>query len=95
MTVEEYIDAYTRHCSNEITQFYSDLERHYHPWLTSDHARNIALMAREEEWKYMEYQLELRLPETLEYNGVKMDREDFIKDILKAMKDDAIKVSQL
>ena len=85
MTVEEYIDAYTRHCSNEIN-WYSDSEKHYHPWLTPDHARNIALMAREEEWKYMEYQLNLRLPETLDYNGVKVDRVDFIKDIIQQIK---------
>ena len=38
--------------------------------------------------EYVKYQLELRLPEILDYNGVQVDREDFINDFIKAMKDE-------
>ena len=59
-----------------------------HPWLTPDQARRAVEIAREEELEYVKYQLELRLPETLDYNGVQVDREDFINDFIKAMKDE-------
>ena len=45
---EQFVREHTRNCSNEITQYYSDLEKHYHPWLTPDHAREVAKIAREE-----------------------------------------------
>ena len=38
--------------------------------------------------EYVKYQLELRLPETLVYNDVKVERKDFIKDFMQAMKDE-------
>lgn len=59
-----------------------------HPWLTPDDARKAVEIAREEELEYVKYQLDLRLPETLDYNGVQVDRKDFINDFIKAMKDD-------
>ena len=58
------------------------------PWLTPDVARKAVEIAREEELEYIKYQLDLKLPETLDYNGVKVDREDFIKEFVKAMKDE-------
>lgn len=57
MTVEEYIKAYTKTCSNEhcmTVQRAQDLkpivaiEPFYEPWLTPDHARAVAQIAREE-----------------------------------------------
>ena len=54
--VEQYIQDYTRCCSNQID--YSDINRkgftpvtpvkEYHPWLTPDNARSVAQIAREE-----------------------------------------------
>ena len=42
--VEQYIQDYTRHCSNEMIA-----PRHeYQSWLTPDHARRVAEIAREE-----------------------------------------------
>ena len=38
--------------------------------------------------EYVKYQLELRLPETLVYNDVKVKRKNFIKDFMQAMKDE-------
>lgn len=38
--------------------------------------------------EYVKYQLELRLPETLVYNDVKVERKDFIKDFMQAMEDE-------
>jgi hypothetical protein len=38
--------------------------------------------------EYVKYQLELRLPETLVYNDVKVERKNFIKDFMQAMEDE-------
>ena len=55
--VEEYIKQFTRNCSNEhvtTVQRAQDLmtvvatEPNYEPWLTPDHARSVAKIAREE-----------------------------------------------
>lgn len=54
--------------------------RHFVNW------QKEQMMAKEEELEYVKYKLELRLPETLDYNGVQVDREDFINDFVKAIK---------
>lgn len=61
--VEEYIKNYTRNCSNEATGIQlidaqGKTIKGYHPWLSPDHARAVAKIAREEtiseacEWLY-------------------------------------------
>ena len=89
---EKFIQEHTRNCSNLMQVPTLDdkgnIVPEAHPWLTPDQARKAVEIAREEEWEYMAYQLELRLPETLDYNGVQVDREDFINDFIKAMKDE-------
>lgn len=54
--------------------------------------RNIFLQGYEQAEKetidYACYQLELRLPEVLNYEDVLVKREDFINDFKKAMKED-------
>ena len=85
---EKFIQDYTRNCSNELDGIYVEGEVYYSPWLTPNQARRAVEIAREEELEYVKYQLELRLPETLDYNGVQVDREDFINDFIKAMKDE-------
>ena len=88
---EKFISNCTRTCSNELIAVESRAGKEvvsYHEWLTPDQAKKAVEIAREEEWEYMAYQLELRLPETLDYNGVQVDREDFINDFIKAMKDE-------
>ena len=89
---EKYIREHTRNCSNLMQVPTLDdkgnIVPEAHPWLTPDEARKAVEIAREEEWEYVKYQLELRLPETLDYNGIKVDREDFINDFIKAMNDE-------
>lgn len=47
--VEQYIQCYTKHCSNEVEIPIDSVEGwHYVPWLTIDNARAIADIAREE-----------------------------------------------
>jgi hypothetical protein len=52
--VEDYINKYTRNYSNEILvngdESYTNIpsKGEYHPWLTPDHARSVAEIAREE-----------------------------------------------
>ena len=47
--VEKYIDSYTRNCSNELVSVQDrNGEDSYYPWLTPDHARSIAQIARED-----------------------------------------------
>ncbi len=84
---EKFISDCTRNCSNEFEPQKSPPSV-YNPWLTPDQARKAVEIAREEELEYIKYQLDLRLPKTLDYNGVQVDREDFIKEFVKAMKDE-------
>ena len=89
---EKYIIEHTRNCSNLMQVPTLDdkgnIVPEAHPWLTPDQARKAVEIAREEELEYVKYQLDLRLPETLYYNGVHVNREDFINDFIKAMKDE-------
>lgn len=90
---EKFIDDYTRNCSNEIlrngNESFTNIPRkgEYNTWLTPDQARKAVEIAREEELEYVKYQLDLRLPETLDYNGVQVNREDFINDFINSMQD--------
>ena len=61
--------------------------KEYFMWISPDQARTAVEIAREEELEYVKYQLDLKLPETLDYNGIQVDREDFINDFVNAMKD--------
>ena len=88
---EKLISDCIRNCSNELIAVESKDGKEvisYHEWLTPDQARRAVEIAREEELEYIKYQLELRLPETLDYNGIQVDREDFINDFIKAMRDE-------
>ena len=77
---EKFIQDNTKRCS--------DCVRPFEEWLTPEEARRAVEIAREEELEYVKYQLDLRLPETLDYNGVQVDREGFINDFIKAIKDE-------
>lgn len=90
---EKFIQDCTRNCSNQYDlpeRFENGIERlkEYQPWLTPDEARKAVEIAKEDELEYVKYQLDLKLPKTLNYNGVQVDREDFINDFIKAMKDE-------
>lgn len=87
---EKFIKEHIRNCSNAVAYsgIFEGSELRYHEWLTPDQARRAVEIAREEELEYVKYQLELRLPETLDYNGVRVKRIDFINDFTKAMKDE-------
>ena len=47
---EEFIESYTRNCSNEIDQLGADIAAfsEYQPWLTPDQAKRAVEIAREE-----------------------------------------------
>jgi hypothetical protein len=84
---EKFIQARTKNGSNQIINGeYGTIIPHFNPWLTPDQALRAVEIAREEELEYVKYKLELRLPETLDYNGVQVDREDFINDFIKTMR---------
>lgn len=57
MAAEEYIKAYTKTCSNE------NVYGSHEPWLTPDHARNVAHIVKEEtinktiDWLYEQLNL--------------------------------------
>ena len=49
-TTEDYISGFTRHCSNELSGFVESgpfFKTAYEAWLTPDHARSVALIAKE------------------------------------------------
>lgn len=48
--VEEYIENYTKRCSNQVIHSIGEviIDMEYTPWLTPDHARAVAEIAREE-----------------------------------------------
>jgi hypothetical protein len=84
---EKFIQARTKNGSNQIINGeYGTIIPHFNPWLTPDQALRAVEIAKEEELEYVKYKLELRLPETLDYNGVQVDREDFINDFIKTMR---------
>ena len=87
---EKFIRDCTRNCSNVVA--YSGMiegsELRYHEWLTPGQARRAVEIAREDELEYIKYKLELRLPETLDYNGVKVNRKNFINDFIETLKDE-------
>jgi len=83
---EKFISEHTRNCSN-YGYTDSSLCPILIPWLTPDQAKEAVEIAREEMLEYVKYQLDLRLPEILDYNGVKVERKDFINDLIQAMKD--------
>ena len=86
---EDYIEDSIMNISNEVLNLDMNSNKIiYQPWLTPIQARKAVEIAREEELEYVKYQLELRLPETLDYNGLKVNRKDFINDFTKAMKDE-------
>lgn len=88
---EEYIEDYTRNCSNEldIPDFENGIKRlkEYQPWLTSDQARRAVEIAREEiyEWLINHYRDYMHNP-----TGKKLEAffgMDMITDLKQAMKD--------
>ena len=88
---EKFIKDFTRNCSNELCAVEDRFGKKvisYHEWLTPDQALRAVEIAREDELEYIKYQLDLLLPETLDYNGIQVDREDFINDFVKAMQDE-------
>jgi len=89
---EEFIESYTRNCSNEIDQLGADIAAfsEYQPWLTPDQARRAVEIAREELIeKACEY-LDLHCNEVkTEDNGIAgwIDNE-FITNFRKVMKNE-------
>ncbi len=90
--VEQYIKNYTRNCSNEyLTDGKLDVlggyisRRKFSPWLTPDHARNVAEIAREETIKEVCEWLRKNMVQYMEYchNGTGESVEEFTADLKK------------
>ena len=85
MSVEEYIKAYTRNCSNELVSVQDKNGKEvisYSPWITPDHARSVADIAKEEVIEKAASWLYKQLNEgTMECR----DMEKFIDDFKQAM----------
>lgn len=92
--VEQYIQDYTRGCSNELgsTQ-YNDGRKiiSYHEWLTPDHARSVAQIAREETIEkacnYLFSHMGLFVTFFDDDIVEDIERSEFIKKFRKAMED--------
>ena len=75
--VEDYIEAYTRRCSNELEEGVAAMAgERYAPWLTPEHARSVAVITREETIKEACKWLE---------SYVFGNRKDFVETFRKAM----------
>lgn len=90
--VEQYIKEYTRNCSNEIiipTLDGCSYTRGYTYWLTPDHARCVAQIAREETIKEVcEYIKDNLYKNLYVYNGeAGFPTLQFIEDLKKHMED--------
>ena len=81
---EEFIESYTRKCSNEIDQLGADIAAfsEYHPWLTPDQARRAVEIAREEIYEWLSVNF-------FNYFAARCSMLDmFLEDLKQAMKDE-------
>ena len=93
--VEEHIENYTNRCSNEVgSAIYREiyhLEPEYSPWLTPDHARSVAQIAREEVIEKISHWIEEHCYDYLEFGeagfGANFDYPKMINDLKKAMEE--------
>ena len=99
---EEFIESYTRNCSNEIDQLGADIAAfsEYHPWLTPDQARRAVEIAREEVINDIKESVTIFLEGAYEYTdnkelqmqydneGLIRDFRAFIENVKQAMKDE-------
>lgn len=84
MTTEEYIKAYTKTCSNE------NVYGSHEPWLTPDHARNVAQIAREETVKEISNWIKINY-EDIGLRWIRGDKaNDLIENLMKSLKNNYI-----
>lgn len=89
-TTEDYISGFTRHCSNEFDSHMAPPPV-YAPWLTPDHARSVAQIAKENIIKKATQWLAVHAPEYSEYNPIEDEYNfrytDMFTDFKKAMEE--------
>lgn len=81
---EEFIESYTRNCSNEIDQLGADIAAlsEYYPWLTPDQARRAVEIAKEEIYVW------LRINLCNYFDAPRSMFDMCLEDLKQAMKDD-------
>ena len=93
-TTEDYISGFTRHCSNELSGFVESgpfFKTAYEAWLTPDHARSVALIAKENIIRNATQWLAVHAPEYSEYDPIEDEYNfrftDMFIDFKKAMEE--------
>jgi len=90
-TTEDYISAYTRHCSNELVAVQViDGKRvvSYHEWLTPENARSVALIAKENIIREAVLWLATNAPSYFYHDPVKDDCGFEFTDMIRDMKEE-------
>jgi hypothetical protein len=82
---EQFIQDYTRNCSNEMAFTSMDGSKLYHDWLTPCQAKCAVEIAREEIYKWL---LNHNDYITVDGNITSYDMEKLVKDLKQAMKDE-------
>ena len=89
-TTEDYISGFTRHYSNELTNP-QHRQPFYQEWLTPDHARSVAQIAKENIIKKATQWLAIHAPEYSEYDPIEDEYNfrftDMFTDFKKAMEE--------
>ncbi len=89
-TTEDYISAYTRHCSNELVAV-QDIDGKrvvsYHEWLTPESARSVALIAKENIIRETVLWLATNAPSYFYHDPVKDDYGFEFTDMVRDMKE--------
>ena len=83
MSAEEFIQDYTRTCSNEMeSPLYANPKLNFYPWLTPDQARKAVEIAREEIYEW------LRVFLCDYFDAQREDYDMCINDLKQVMKDE-------
>lgn len=86
---EEFIESYTRNCSNEIDQLGADIAAfsEYYPWLTPDQARRAVEIARKEMFEKVCKFLGNNLCCYIKAQDFAIEHQRLENDLKQAMKD--------
>lgn len=88
--VEQYINDYTRGCSNELCSVedrYGKKVISYHEWLTPDNARAVTQIAKEETIEKACEWINLHIGELSDIYTRSAIRNEFLEDFRKAMEE--------
>lgn len=89
-TTEDYISAYTKHCSNELVAVQDISGKRvvsYHEWLTPESARSVALIAKKNTIRETALWLATNAPLYFYHDPVKDDYGFEFTDMVRDMKE--------